>query len=452
MTTPPLKRSSKPASPVGLLPGYKDRLPQDVPYWDYVVHHIERVARDYSFLHIETPIVEDARLFSALTDAPTDASEVVTFEDADGTRVALRPENTIPLARAYREHGFTALPQPVKVYSLGPQFRREKPGAGRLRQFTQFNLEVFGDLSPVVDAQLIAAVYFFLSDFRLDFRLHLNSVGHPECRAAYERLLTEFYRTKRSALCDECKARLAKQPLHLLVCHVPECQEIAQEAPPIVDHLCEEDREHFVRVLEHLDEVQVSYVLDPRLFREKAYYNRTVVEFFTSHGDGRSIALAGGGRYDSLIATLGGEPTPGLGIAVGIERVITAMKEQGIAPPETPAPDVYLTQIGDEARKKSLRLFLELRNEGIKVAESLSKEGIKAQLEAATKVHAQFALILGQKEIMDGTILLRDMENGIQEVIDFQKIIPEVKKRLQKLVAAGEKNNRITPPQPPVSS
>ncbi|MBI3956515.1 MAG: histidine--tRNA ligase [Candidatus Kerfeldbacteria bacterium] len=441
------KKEQKASAPVNLLSGFKDRLPADVPYWEQIIDLIRSLARDYSFFQIETPVIEDARLFSILNENDgSDGDTLITFPLGDGPAVALRPENTLPLARAYREHGFASLPQPVKIFTLGPQFRAERPGAGRLRQFTQFGLEVFGDASPIVDAQIIAAVHFFFQDLGLDVRLHLNSIGHPACRAQYEKLLADFYRTRRSVLCDDCKQKLAKNPMRLLVCQVPECQEVAQEAPQIIDHLCDPDRQHFVQVLEHLDEVDVSYVLDSRLLRDKPYYNRTVVEFFVTLNDGRTTAIAGGGRFDDLVTAIGGEPTPAFGVAAGVERIILAMKEQGIQPPASPAPDVFLAQIGDDARKKSLRLFLDLRHDGIKVAESLSKEGIKAQLETATRVRARFALILGQKEIMDGTILLRDMENGMQEVVDVQKIIPEVKKRLQ----SARVNGSSRPSQPPV--
>jgi histidyl-tRNA synthetase len=435
VSQPPINKKPRETKthPVGLLEGFKDRLPSDVPYWEYITDLIHRLAREYSFVHVETPVIEDARLFGGLYEKDRmNSHELITFVDQDGSTVALRPENTIPLARAYREHGFANLPQPVKIFYCGPQFRFERPSAGRLRQFTQFGLEVYGDASPVVDAQLISAIHFFLQDVHVNVHLHLNSIGHPECRASYERLLLDYIRTKRGMLCDSCKASIPKHPLRLFACHIPECQEAMQEAPQIVDHLCDADRQHFVRVLEHLDEVDVAYELDPKLFREKPYYGRTVVEFRVALADGRSLTLASGGRFDELVSQVGGEPTPAFGIAAGIERIILAMKEQGIHPPTPQPPDVFLAQIGDEARKKSLRLFLDLRHEGIKVAESLSKEAIKIQLETATKTQARFALILGQKEIMDGTILLRDMENGIQEVIDFQKIIPEVKKRLQK--------------------
>ncbi|MFH1171767.1 MAG: histidine--tRNA ligase [bacterium] len=451
-TQPPKVPRERRGSPVGLLPGFKDRLPVDLPYWEIVTQQIQQLARDYSFMQIETPVLEDARLFSMLDDKESSqVGQLYVFQDPEGATIALRPENTLPLARAYREHGFANLPQPVKIFSLGPQFRFEHPMSGRLRQFTQFGLEVLGDASPIVDAQIIAAVHFFLQDLHLDIQLHLNSFGHLECRANYEKMLTDYYRARRNILCDNCKARLSKQPLQVLQCSVPECQEVSQEAPQIVDHLCDADRQHFVQVLEHLDEVDVSYVLDPRLIRSKPYYNRTVVEFLATVADNRRVSLAGGGRYDDLVAAIGGEPTPAFGIAAGVERIILAMKEQGIQPPPPPQPDAFLAQIGDEARKKSLRLFLELRHEGVRVAESLSREGIKAQLETATRVRARYALILGQKEIMDGTILLRDMENGIQEVVDFQKIIPELKKRLQKNTVNG---STVPPllPLPPTTS
>ncbi len=448
MTTPPKKpremKNGK-TGPLTLLSGFKDRLPSDLALWDHLSTSVERLGRSYGFLRIETPAVEDARLYAALDDPLAfPESERYSFVDAEEVTVMLRPETTLGMARAYREHGFATLPMPLRIFSQGPAFRFvPKPGAGTYRQFSQFNFLVFGDMQAVVDAQIIAALYFLFRDLQLDVHVRLNSIGHAECRVQYERLLADYYRTRRGALCDACKEKLTnKQYLQLFTCRVPECQTLMQEAPPIVDHLCDADRQHFVQVLEHLDEVDVSYELDPRLFRSSKQYNRTVVAFSIARNDGRDpLTLASGGRQDQIVSLVGGEPTPVFGIAGSLERLLMACKEQQIAPPAAEQPDVFLAQLGDAARRKSLRLFLEMRNHGIQVAESLSKEGIKGQLEMATRLKAKFALILGQKEIMDGTALIRDMENGIQEVVDFQKVIPELKKRLEK-----SKPSNVVPP------
>ncbi len=422
------------SGPACLLPGYKDQLPNDARVWQYILQSLEGLAQDYGFTRIATPIVEDARLYTGRAAVLPQEQLVQFAEDSEGAPVILRPENLIPLARAYREHGFMNLPQPMKLWYSGPQFRREeKTGHGTYRQFTQFGVETFGDPQPVVDAQLIAALFFLLQEFHLDVRLVLNSLGHAECRAAYEKQLLEFFRTRRAALCEACRAKLTRQPISVFACTQPGCVETSAEAPPIVDFLCAPDRDHFVRVLEHLDEVEVAYELDPRLFRPTHYANRTVCEFRILSEGHPPIILARAGRHDQLLGLVGAPPAPAFGWVCGVERIALAMRENGVLPPPAPSPDLFLAHLGDAARRKSLQLFLKLRTEGLHIAESLSQDGIKAQLERAAEQHAKFALILGQKEIMDGTILIRDMENGIQEVIDLQKVIPEVKKRLTKM-------------------
>lgn len=443
----PREQRAPKAGPINLVQGYKDRLPADAQTWEHIQLLVERLRVDFGYTPVATPIIEEARLY-----APTKAGviipqeQLITFEDRDGTLLALRPENTLALARAYREHGYSNLPQPIKLFYQGPQFRYvPRYGSGSYRQFMQFGFEIFGDPQPVVDAQMIGALFFFFQELSLDARLHINSIGHPECRTQYEKTLLEYFRTRKSELCDACKVELAnKQPLALMTCAMPHCQEMLVQVPQIVDSLCDPDREHFVRVLEHLDEVEVSYELDPLLFRSSVTHNKTVVEFRAPLPDGTQLALAAGGRHDQLVAVAGGEPTPAFGLAGGYERIVVALRGQGRMTPLPQPPDVFLAQLGDAARRKSLQLFLKLRTEGIRVSESLSRDGIKGQLENAAQRRAKFALILGQKEIMDGTILLRDMENGIQEVLDFQKVIPELKKRLAKAIPASV---TIVPPE-----
>lgn len=428
---------TKTPEPVNHLHGYKDRIPTDAPYWESVTTALNRLARDYGYVDLETPILEEKKLFTMKGIRVVPEQQLVLFEDRPGHTVAMRPENTLPLARAYREHGLHNSPQPVKLWYCGPQFRNEEPTWGTHRQFTQAGYEVFGDPQPIVDAQLIAAVYFVFQELGVDAELRLNSIGHDACRAAYTAQLTEYFRTRRSNLCDTCKANLGRRTLELLSCPVPECQELFREAPQIVDHLCEPDRDHFVKVLEHLDEVDVSYQLEPCLIRDNGVTNRTIVEFSCLLPEHRPLSVARGGRHDKLVTAVGGPEIACFGITIGLERTVLTLKESGKAPTNVHTPDVYLAHLGDAARRKALQLFLQLQSEGIHIAESLSQDGIKAQLENATRKRAKYALILGQKEMMDGTILIRDMENGIQEVCDVQKVIPEIKKRIAKRSQPG---------------
>lgn len=426
--------------PAMLLSGYKDRLPSEAPYYARLDDLLASMAADYGFVRVETPVVEDARLYVGQKNiALFPADELITWALADGSTLALRPHHSFSLARAYREHGYANLSQPMKLFAQGPQFRNvAHAGGGTYRQFHLATFHVFGDEQPVLDAQMIAALYFVTHELGLDVRLHLNSMGHQECRSAYEKLLLDYFRARRASLCEACKERVtSRQALALLTCPEPTCQDMQGEAPQIVDHLCEADREHFVHVLEHLDAVDVSYLLDPRLVRNPTLANRTVARIDAPLSGREPITLATAGRLDQLVAATGGASTPVFGLGLGLERTVLAMREQGIPAPTLPPPDIFLAQLGEAARRKSLKLFLQLRTEGVRVAESLSKEGIKGQLEYATQLRAKFALILGQKEIMDGTILIRDMENGIQEILDFQKVIPEVKKRLAKAVPAS---------------
>lgn len=434
-----------------LLRGMKDLLPEDQPYWDTITERIRALADVYGFQRIEPPVLEEAGLFIRSVGKETDIveKEMFTFDDRDGDHLALRPEYTAGIARAYIEHGMLTYPQPVKLFSLGPIFRHNRPQAGRYRQFTQVDFEVLGDAHPVVDAQIILLAHALFRDLGLDVSLQVNSVGHPDCRREFAKALQEYYRPKRNLLCEDCKRRLPRNPLRLLDCKEPTCAPLAQEAPQSVDYLCDADRQHFMAVLEYLDELELPYALNPRIVRGLDYYTRTAFEIWPAGGsEVRQSELGGGGRYDGLLEELGGRPTPGIGFACGIERIVLLMKERGIAPTTAAPVDVFIAQLGEQARKKCLKLFEELRREGFRMGESLSKGGIKQQLEVADRRGAKFTVILGQKELMDGTILLRDMENGIQEVVDFQKTAIELRKRLERRKPNGIP---MSSPPPPVS-
>ncbi len=422
------------ARSVQQLRGFKDVLPADQPYWNFVQKTAESFAYGYGFDKIELPILEEANLFVRSIGKQTDIveKEMFSFVDQGAGQVVMRPEATASVARAYINHGMINLPQPVKLYYWGPMFRRERPQAGRLRQFTQFGYEILGDDDPVIDAQVIAVVNNFFHDIGLkDVSIQVNSIGCPNCRKSYLQELVSYYRSKRKMICEDCKKRLVKNPLRLLDCKQPGCQIVKNEAPQIVDYLDEECKNHFMKVVEYLDELNISYKLNPHLVRGLDYYTRTVFEVWPKEiKENAQSALGGGGRYNGLVEMLGGRPTPAIGTAIGVERVITQLRAQEITIPEAESPDLFLAQIGAAAKVKGLLLFEQLRKEHINVSENFAKDSLKLQLEIANKLKVKYALILGQKEVMDGTILIRDMESGVQEVIDFNKTVHELKKKL----------------------
>lgn len=428
---PPEAAKVKKITPPQLVRGMRDILPADWRWWNFIFQKVQEHALAYSFERIETPVVEKTALFNRAIGTATDIveKEMFSFVDQSEEHLSLRPEYTASIARAYLEHGMISWPQPVKLYALGPLFRHERPQAGRQRQFWQFNFEILGESSAIADSQLIVMIAALFESLGLPVTIQINSIGDQVCRPAYKQLLIDYYRTKRSVLCEDCKRRLQRNPLRLLDCKEPACQEVAKNAPQMVDSLCELCRVHFMRVLEHLDEVGLEYQLNPYLVRGLDYYTRTVFEVWSQSDQGQ-VALGGGGRYDNLIQELGGQATPATGFASGLERIVTELKVRQVPVPTAPTPEIFLAALGDAARKKAFRLFEDLRRQGMRVAESFTKDGLKSQLEIANRLGVKFALVLGQKELADGTIIVRDMENGIQEIVDLKKVVGEVKKRL----------------------
>jgi histidyl-tRNA synthetase len=357
--------------------------------------------------------------------------ELFSFIDKGNENVSLRPEGTAPLVRAYINHGMINQPQPVKMYYWGPMFRYERPQHGRFRQHHQFGVEVFGDANPVQDSEVILLAHLFYKELGIKTTIHINSLGCAQCRPGYSAELVAYYRSKRSQLCEDCKRRLAKNPLRLLDCKEPGCQPIKESAPHIVDFLDDDCKNHLMRVLEYLDDLQVPYVLNPHLVRGFDYYNRTVFEMMLAEeNEMGQVALGGGGRYDTLVEQMGGRPTPACGFGIGIERVILQLKAQQIEPKDDRRPDIFLAQLGDAARRKAFVLFEELRSSGIPVTANFSKGSLKGQLEIANRLGAKYTVILGQKEVIDGTILIRDMESGMQEIVLYDKAAVEMKKKL----------------------
>ncbi len=428
------------------LRGMRDILPEEYKYWELILSKAENIINYYGFSKTEIPFLEDLALYERSTGKQTDvvSKEMYSFIDKDGDKIAIRPEATPGIVRSYIEHGMFNLPvQPVKLYWIGNLLRREKPQAGRYRQFSQINLEIFGEENPVADAQLIIIACNLLKELQLNIEVQINSIGCQECRPEYTEKLTEYYKQRRikSRLCEDCKKRLLKNPLRLLDCKEEGCEEVKLEAPQIVDHLCEVCRDHFVKVLEYLDEMDVPYSLNPYLVRGLDYYNRTVFEIWPREGEEngqpqdsqqpRQSALGGGGRYDDLVELMGGRPTPAVGYALGVERLVLKIKEDRALIAEGNKPDIFLAQLGESAKRKAMVFFEELRQKGYKASQNFVKDNLKSQLELANKLGVKLTLILGQKEMMDGTILIRDMESGMQEVYDFKKVYEELDKRLK---------------------
>jgi len=431
-------RPSKPRKPrfakikVQIPKGVHDILPEDQAYWDKIRTVLNQVAKNYGFKRIDVPIFEDIRLYEKATGATTDIvqKEIYTLKTRGEKVLALRPEFTPGIIRAYVEHGMKNLPQPVKLYTIGPLFRHNKPQAGRYRQFHQMDLEIIGDATGVSDAQIIKACLIILKRLGLKkFNLSINNIGCPICVPNYKKALVGYYKKDIDKLCVDCKRRLKENPLRLLDCKKNKCKKIAEKAPHVIDFLCEECHNHFKEVLEFLDEMDIAYNLDPYLVRGLDYYTKTVFEIFA---ESDQSALVGGGRYDNMVEMFKGRPTPAVGVALGIERIINFLKKQDIKVSKDKKPKIFIIQLGDLGRKKALKLFEDFQKKGIKVAESFSKSSIMSQLKTADKMGVEMALILGQKEALEGTVIIRDMNSGVQETVSLGKVIIEVKKRLKK--------------------
>jgi histidyl-tRNA synthetase len=417
--------------------GMRDIVPSEQRYWRYIYKKAEELTAAYGYERLDTPILEETSLFVRSAGKQSDVveKEMFSFIDKGGDNVTMRPEGTAPLVRAYINHGMVNLPQPVKLYYWGPMFRYERPQHGRFRQHHQFGVEVFGDASPVQDCEVILLAHLFYKELGIKTAIHINSLGCNTCRQGYLTELASYYRTKKSQICEDCKRRLAKSPLRLLDCKEASCQPIKEAAPHIVDFLDEECKNHLMRVLEYLDDLQVPYVLNPHLVRGFDYYYRTVFEIMLAEENPEQgqVALGGGGRYDTLVEQLGGRPTPACGFGIGVERVILQLKAQQIEPQDERRPDIFLAQLGDAARRKAFMLFEELRASGVHAAANFSKGALKGQLEIANRLGAKYTVILGQKEVLDGTTLIRDMESGMQEIVLYDKAASEIKKKLGKV-------------------
>jgi len=431
------RHSRRKITSIQTVKGMRDVFPPEWLVWNHILDAGEKLCRDFGFGKIETPILEHTELFKRGVGQATDIveKEMFSFETQGGDKVSLRPEGTAGIARAYIENGMSKWPQPIKLYYEGPMFRYEKPQAGRYREHHQFGFEVFGDKCPAIDAQVIYLAWKLFQKIGVkDISIQINSIGCEECRNNYKKQLVNYYEMKINKLCVDCKKRLARNPMRLLDCKEDKCIQVSSSAPQTIDYLCEDCHNHFKNVLEFLDELELPYVLNSNLVRGLDYYTRTVFEIWSSgeEFESRQSSFGGGGRYDDLVRYLGGEDTPAVGFSFGIERVAEKILKDGFSPETKAAKKVFLVQLGDLARKKVLKLFDKLIDSNISVGESVGRGSVKSQLKMANKLNSKLALIIGQKEAIDGTVIIRDMESGMQEIVVMEEIVAEVKKRLRK--------------------
>jgi len=405
--------------------GTADILPKEQPYWRYIEQRAVNICQLYGYERIDGPVFEDTGLFIRTVGAGTDIveKEMYTFEDKGGNRITLRPEGTAPVCRAYLEHGLHNLPQPVKLYYFASIFRYERPQAGRFRQHYQFGYEAIGDDDPALDAEVIDMAWQLFLSLGLDrLSLKLNSIGCKQCRPEYLSRLKEYYAEHIHELCRDCKARLERAPLRLLDCKNEVCQTVAGAAPRSIDHLCQPCAGHFNQLKKYLEMLALPFLVDHRLVRGLDYYTRTVFEIQPEE-EGAQSTLGGGGRYDDLIEELSGRPTPALGFAAGIERIILNLKKQAVPVPALPKPQVFITYMGDEAKSEAIKLASALRRAGIGAIEATGDKSLKAQLRQANNLGVKKAVIIGEQELATGTVVLRDMTSGEQKNVPLRQVL-----------------------------
>ena len=412
-------------------------MPDEQVYFKKIQKSVESITHYYDFKRIDTPILEDAEVFSKGTGITTDIvqKEMYTFRTKGGDLVALRPEFTPGIARSYIENGMYNLPQPVKVWTMGPLFRHERPQAGRYRQFFQFDIEALGDKSASIDGQIIQMSYDILKDLGFkNISIEVNSIGDSECKPYFKKILTTYFRSRKSTLCSDCQRRLKENPLRILDCKEEKCQRVKAGAPQIIDHICENCHAHFKQVLEFLDELELPYTLNPYLVRGLDYYTKTVFEIVEKTENGTTQgSLVGGGRYDNLVKILGGRDVPACGAAGGVDRIVNLMKTREMKPDKKEVKtEIFLAQLGQLAKRKSLKLFEEFRAAKIPVAESFSKDSLRTQLNTANKMGIKWVLIFGQKEALEDFITLRDMDTGVQKEIKLNKVVEEMEQKINK--------------------
>ncbi len=409
--------------------GTKDILPDTVGDWLYVEDNIRSLCRRFGYQEIRTPMFEHTELFQRGIGEGTDVvdKEMYTFTDRGDRSITLRPENTASAVRAYLQNKLYAENALTKLFYIGSMFRYDRPQAGRMREFHQFGVEAIGESNPAVDAEIILLAMKLLQGLGLnDLELYINSVGCPNCRAKYRTMLQDFFRDKLDDLCEDCRSRFDRAPMRILDCKKDAEKSYMKDAPKITDCLCDECSDHFQKLQKHLTKAGVKFELDPRLVRGLDYYTKTAFEVKYSPLGAQS-AVAGGGRYDGLIEEMGGNPTPAVGFATGLERVLLALEKQGLLPDKNRSVDVYVVALGEAAQEEAFKLVMDLRDAGFSAAVDYAGRSMKAQMKQANKLGAKFAAIMGDDELSEGVVMLRDMAGSEQEKVPVTELISKLK-------------------------
>ena len=405
--------------------GTQDVLPEQSAKWQHIEKTAMRVAETFGFKEIRFPTFEHTELFARGVGDSTDVvqKEMYTFLDKGERSITLRPEGTAGCMRTLIEHGLLNGALPVKASYLTSCFRYEKPQAGRLREFHQFGAELVGAASPAADAEMIAMVSQIFDQLQIEgIELEINSIGCPECRAKYNEALKEYFRSHEEELCETCRERLERNPMRILDCKSPVCHKIAEDAPVILDYLCDDCQAHFDELKERLCELGIEFTVNPTIVRGLDYYTRTVFEFVSTN-IGSQGTVCGGGRYDGLIELLGGPKTPSIGFAMGLERLLLLMENTGVAFPEEGKCDIYIGSMGTKASIEAANLVNSLRAEGFKAECDLCGRSVKAQMKYADKIGAKLSCIIGDSELEEGKVKVKNMANGETEEVELDELI-----------------------------
>ena len=405
--------------------GTKDVLPKDVHKNQYIEATALDIASKFGYKEIRTPVFEHTELFQRGVGDTTDVvqKEMYTFDDKGGRSITLRPEGTAGAVRSYLENGLCNEALPQKVCYLISCYRYEKPQAGRLREFHQFGVECFGSASPLADAEIIALAKSLFDTLGVkDLSLEINSIGCPTCRAEYHKALKEYFSSRKDELCNTCKSRLDRNPMRILDCKSPICHEIAEGAPVVIDYLCDECKEHFENVQKYLKAQNIEYTINPQIVRGLDYYTQTVFEF-VSNSIGAQGTVCGGGRYDGLVEELGGQHTPSLGFAMGIERLMLLMEAQGCEFPEAEKPDLFIVALGEKATLKAVEIAKDMREEGFSALLDLNQRSVRAQMKYADKLGAKFNVVIGDNEVEAKTAKLKNMQTGEETEINLDTFV-----------------------------
>jgi len=411
--------------------GTRDVLPDEQPYWRLIEDTIFKITSLFGYQRIDTPIFEETPLFVRGVGETTDIveKEMYTFIDKGDNSITLRPEFTAGVIRAYLQNGLHMLSKPVKLFSIGPVFRYERPQAGRFRQHTQFNVEALGEQDPAIDLEVMSVAWQLYAELGFKgLQFQLNSTGCPVCRPHYIEILRDYYRGHLDAVCEDCRRRLDRNALRLLDCKVAGCQPVIHNAPMISEHLCDDCSRHFARLRSQLDLLQRSYTINHKLVRGLDYYTKTVFEMW-ARGIGSQNAMCGGGRYDGLIEQLGGDPTPGIGFGSGIERIILSMKEQGLTPGPVPAPRVLVAHVGEAAKSSAIELVFRLRQNKTGALLAFGDRSLKSQMREANRLNLSHVVIIADEEVANHTATIKNLADGSQTQVSWEEVIHALKAR-----------------------